>query len=163
MGYSEITPKSFAWFVRNQSLSPWDSAVTRFEGIPKATFIIFSFFFRYIFIIFVYFYFLQGIHCIVWIGFAEEKFLEVAQELNKIKLDGYQFFTKCIKKTVQCKICRIWLVDIAELWVDREAEKGFYDGVWSLREHKTGGVKIRNRRPHGWFNGMNLNRGGWER
>lgn len=23
----------------------------------------------------------------------------------------------------------IWLVDIAELWVDREAEKGFYDGV----------------------------------
>ena len=42
----------------------------------------------------------------MWIGFAEEKFLEVAQELNKIKLDGYEFFTKCIKKTVQCKICR---------------------------------------------------------
>lgn len=94
MGYSEIAPKSFAWFDRNQSLSQWDSAaVTRIEGIPKATFIIFSFFFLYIFIIFVYFYFLQGIHCIVWIGFAEEKFLEVAQELNKIKLGGYEFFT----------------------------------------------------------------------
>ena len=23
----------------------------------------------------------------------------------------------------------IWFVDIADLWVDREAEKGFYDGV----------------------------------
>ena len=33
----------------------------------------------------------------MWIGFAEEKFLEVAQELNKIKLDGYEFFTQSVK------------------------------------------------------------------
>ena len=94
MGYSENAPTSFAWFDRNQSLSPWDSAVTRFEGIPKATFIIFSFFFQFIYLIFlfIYFYFLQGIYCIGWVGIAEEKVLDVAQELNKIKLHAYEFF-----------------------------------------------------------------------
>ena len=107
MGYSEIAPKPFTWFDRNQSLSPWDSAaVNRFKAIPKATFITFSFFFLHIFIIFVYFYFLLGIHCIVWIGFAEEKFLEVAQEPNNVRLDGYKFFTESVKQSVERKICR---------------------------------------------------------
>ncbi|XP_015749190.1 PREDICTED: LOW QUALITY PROTEIN: phosphatidylcholine transfer protein-like [Acropora digitifera] len=42
----------------------------------------------------------------MWMGFAEEKFLEVAQEINNIKLDGYEFFTESVKESVECKIYR---------------------------------------------------------
>lgn len=47
-----------------------------------------------------------GIHCVMWMGFGEEKFLEVAQEINNIKLDGYEFFTESVKESVECKIYR---------------------------------------------------------
>ena len=39
-------------------------------------------------------------------GFAEEKFLEVAQEINNIQLDGYEFLTESVKQSVECKIYR---------------------------------------------------------
>lgn len=39
-------------------------------------------------------------------GFDEEKFLEVAQEINNIKLDGYEFFTESVEQPVECKIYR---------------------------------------------------------
>ena len=42
----------------------------------------------------------------MWMGLAEEKFLEVAQEINNIKLDGYEFFTESVKESVECKIYR---------------------------------------------------------
>ncbi|KAK2561370.1 Phosphatidylcholine transfer protein [Acropora cervicornis] len=47
-----------------------------------------------------------GIYCVMWMGFAEEKFLEVAQEINNIKLNGYEFFTESVKESVECKIYR---------------------------------------------------------
>lgn len=39
-------------------------------------------------------------------GFEEGKFLEVAQEIDNIKLDGYEFFTESVKESVECKIYR---------------------------------------------------------
>ena len=39
-------------------------------------------------------------------GFEEGKFLEAAQEIDNIKLDGFEFFTESIKESVQCKIYR---------------------------------------------------------
>ena len=54
----------------------------------------------------------------------------------------------------------VWLVDIAELWLDGTAEKGFMTGCEACEKIKLGEVKVRNRRPHGWFNEMNMNTGG---
>lgn len=39
-------------------------------------------------------------------GFEEGKFLEAAQEIDNIKLDGYEFFTESVKESVECKIYR---------------------------------------------------------
>ena len=39
-------------------------------------------------------------------GFEERKFLEAAQEIDNIKLDGYDFFTESVKESVECKIYR---------------------------------------------------------
>lgn len=39
-------------------------------------------------------------------GFEERKFLEAAQEIDNIKLDGYEFFTESVKESVECKIYR---------------------------------------------------------
>lgn len=39
-------------------------------------------------------------------GFEEGKFLEAAQEIDNIKLDGYEFFTESVKECVECKIYR---------------------------------------------------------
>lgn len=39
-------------------------------------------------------------------GFEEGKFLEAAQEIGNIKLDGYEFFTESVKESVECKIYR---------------------------------------------------------
>ena len=39
-------------------------------------------------------------------GFEEGKFLEAAQEIDNIKLDGFDFFTESVKESVQCKIYR---------------------------------------------------------
>ena len=39
-------------------------------------------------------------------GFEEGKFLEAAQEIDNIKLDGFEFFTESLKESVQCKIYR---------------------------------------------------------
>ena len=39
-------------------------------------------------------------------GFEERKFLEAAQEIDNIKLDGYEFFTESVKGSVECKIYR---------------------------------------------------------
>ena len=39
-------------------------------------------------------------------GFEEGKFLEAAQEMDNIKLDGFEFFTESVKEFVQCKIYR---------------------------------------------------------
>ena len=39
-------------------------------------------------------------------GFDEKKFLEAAQEIDNIKLDGYEFFTESVKESVECKIYR---------------------------------------------------------
>ncbi|XP_078376077.1 phosphatidylcholine transfer protein-like [Oculina patagonica] len=39
-------------------------------------------------------------------GFDEGKFLEAGQEIDNIKLDGFEFFTESVKESVQCKIYR---------------------------------------------------------
>lgn len=39
-------------------------------------------------------------------GFEEGKFLEAAQEIDNIKLDGFEFFTESVNESVQCKIYR---------------------------------------------------------
>jgi len=39
-------------------------------------------------------------------GFEDRKFLEAAQEIDNIKLDGYEFFTESVKESVECKIYR---------------------------------------------------------
>ena len=39
-------------------------------------------------------------------GFDERKFLEAAQEIDNIKLDGYEFFTESVKEAVEYKIYR---------------------------------------------------------
>ena len=84
-----------------------DSAVSKFEGFTNSDLNHFFFLFSFIYYSYlVTFLSPTGIHCVMWMGFAEEKFLEVAQEINNIKLDGYEFFTESVKESVECKIYR---------------------------------------------------------
>lgn len=63
----------------------------------------------------------------MWMGFAEEKFLEVAQEINNIKLDGYEFFTESVKESVECKIYRKYdTVSILQNYGWMEGQKKVY-------------------------------------
>jgi len=39
-------------------------------------------------------------------GFGERKFLEAAQEIENITLDGFEFLTESQKESVECKIYR---------------------------------------------------------
>ena len=38
--------------------------------------------------------------------FEEDRFLAAAQEMDTSKLDGYEFFTESLCKSVECKIYR---------------------------------------------------------
>ena len=52
------------------------------------------------------------------------------------------FFTKSVKQSLKRKIYRtqVWLVDIAELWVDQERQKkDFTTGCEACEKIKTGG------------------------
>ena len=39
-------------------------------------------------------------------GFEEQRFLEAALEIDNTELDGFDFLTESIKKSVECKIYR---------------------------------------------------------
>jgi len=49
---------------------------------------------------------LQVAQYTIQMGFEEAKFLEAAQEIDNIRLDGFDFFTESVKESVQCKIYR---------------------------------------------------------
>lgn len=93
-------------------------------------------------------------------GFEERKFLEAAQEIDNIKLDGYEFFTESVKESVECKIYRKYeetfglyeykimgsLEDISpdvckQVYMDLEYRKNWDDYVKELYEFDDVGVQ----------------------
>lgn len=85
----------------------------------------------------------------MWMGFAEEKFLEVAQEINNIKLDGYEFFTESVKESVECKIYRKYdMVSILQNygWMEGKKKGLPMSGCDAGKKRILAGVKVRNGR-----------------
>lgn len=93
-------------------------------------------------------------------GFEEGKFLEAAQEIGNIKLDGYEFFTESVKESVECKIYRKYeetsglyeykimgsLQDVGpdvckQVYMDLEYRKKWDDYVKELYEFDNEGVQ----------------------